>query len=198
MTTPPPFHLPRPARSADSNAGPRRTRTAPTSGPGPQSVTNNRTRQGGGFNPTLGLNLNFAKGAPQAGTPSPAPAAGPGAPAAGRGTPGASFMSNEDIRAFSEHLRKGARNRAVERAMDAEQLEAVLRHIPTQDGSMGGARLRARRVSRHLKKIAKAEQAIAKAAAALYAQFEQEYEANLRKVGKARGPQPTRFTFGAS
>jgi predicted RNA-binding Zn ribbon-like protein len=107
-------------------------------------------------------------------------------------------MSNEDIRAFCEFIRKHARNRAVERAMDAEQLEAILRHIPTQDGSMGGARLRARRVSRHLKKIAKAEQAIAKAAAALYAQFEQEYEANLRKVGKARGPQPTRFTFGAS
>lgn len=134
-------------------------------------------------------------------TPRPAnntPAAGPAAGGAGgaKATPGADFMSNEDIQKFSEHLRKNARHRAVERAMDAAQLEAVLRTIPDSSGSMAGARMRARRVTRHLKRIARAEQVIAKSAAGLYAQFENEYESELRKIGKGRGTRTTRQPFG--
>lgn len=141
----------------------------------------------GGFNPTVSVNIG--KGA--------APAADANAGGSGsKGTPGGDFMSNEDIRTWCEHVRKQARNRAVERSMDAEQLQAVLRHIPTSDGSMGGALMRARRVSRHLRRIARAEQVIAKAAAAAYAQFEREYEAELRKVARARPQQPAaRFSF---
>lgn len=115
-----------------------------------------------------------------------APAGGPAQAQGGQSTPGGDFMSNEDIRAFSEHVRKEARNRAVERSMDAEQLQAVLRHIPDVNGSKSGARARARRVARHLKLIAAAEKIIARQAAALYAAFEREFESDLRKVGKGR------------
>lgn len=156
--------------------------------------TINKTRNGGGFNPSVNpsLSINIQKGgggsANQAG--GPGPAAGTG----NAGTPGASFMSNEDIHKFSEHIRKEGRKRAGERAMDAEQLEQVLRNIPDSTGSMVGARMRARRVSRHLKRIAKAEQLIAKEGAALYSQFEREYEAQLRKISAAR-PKQTRSPF---
>lgn len=150
-------------------------------------------KNGGGFNPSVNpsLNISVTKG----GSSRQAPAAS-GGPAGGKGTPGADFMSNEDIRAFSEHLRKEARNRAVERAMDAAQLEAVLRSIPDTTGSMAGARMRARRVSRNLKRIARAEQLIAKWATALYGAFEREFEAELRKVGKGRAQQNVRKPFG--
>lgn len=174
MTTPP-----RPTR-APHTPPPR----AATGGAKPGTVKN-----GGGFNPSFNptLAVNIARMRAAGG------GAGPGAgPAGGRsgngstGTPGGDFMSNEDIRAFTEYLRKNARQRAVERAMDAAQLEAVLRNIPDAAGSMAGARMRARRVSRWLKRIARAEQLIAKWATALYAAFEREFEAELRKVGKAR------------
>lgn len=143
------------------------------------------------FNPSL--NVSFVK-ADNTPPPAAAPAASNSGPAT-PGTPGAGFHSNEDIHAFAEHLRKQARNRAVERAMDAEQLESTLRHIPSTDGSMAGAWLRARRVSRHAKKIAAAEQAIAKSATALYAQFQAEYESELSKVGKGRVKQNVRPQF---
>lgn len=154
----------------------------------PPKVVN---KTGGGFNPSINpsLNITVAKGG--GGQTAGAPAKG-----GGSGTPGADFMSNEDIQKFSEHIRKSARSRANERAMDAEQLEAVLRAIPDSIGSMAGARMRARRVSKNLKRIARAEQLIAKWAAGLYATFEREYEAELRKVGKGRTKQNTRAPFG--
>ncbi|MFI7274113.1 plasmid transfer protein TraA [Streptomyces sp. NPDC049879] len=144
-------------------------------------------------NRSLTININKNSGRP-AGTPIGQSAAGQ---AADQAAPGAEFMTNEDIRSFSEHVRKVARNKAVERSMDAEHLAQVLRHIPTADGSMAGARMRARRVARHLKAIASAEKLIAKQAAALYASFEREFESDLRKVGKARPAKQPRapFTF---
>ncbi|MBM9509958.1 plasmid transfer protein TraA [Actinacidiphila acididurans] len=161
--------------------------------------TVNKTRNGGGFNPSFnpGVNITVVKqsggsggnGAGQGGT-----TAGPSGTGSS-GTPGSAFMSNEDIRTFAEHVRRGARARATERAMDAEQLEEVLRHIPDLNGSIGGARMRARRVSKHLKRIAKAEQVIAKEAAAAYASFEREYDSNARTVSKGRTPPPPRAKF---
>ncbi|GAA3032348.1 hypothetical protein GCM10020000_06690 [Streptomyces olivoverticillatus] len=112
------------------------------------------------------------------------------------GVPGSDFMSNEDIRAFCEHLRKEARNRATERAMDADHLEAILRTIPDLSGSLGGARARARRVTRWLKKVAAAEKAIQKYSASIYATFEREFESELRKIGKARPQQRSARNFG--
>lgn len=112
--------------------------------------------------------------------------------------PGSDFMSNEEVRTYCETLRRGHREAAVERVMDAEQLEAVLKTIPTSDGSLAGARMRARRVARHLRRIAKAEQLIAKEAASLYGAFEREYEVELRKIGKARPQQPKKTPFSWS
>jgi hypothetical protein len=179
------------------SAGPVRS----TNGPRPKPEINKRTISGLNFNPSLNVSFAKVEGGPGF-TAGPAEPDGQGGPATSRpapgpsGTPGSGFMSNEDIRAFSEAVRKGARNRAVERTLDAEQLESVLRHIPTTEGSLAGSLLRARRVSRHLKKIAHAEQVIAKEAAALYAQFEREYEAELRKVSRARPARPRpQFSF---
>jgi hypothetical protein len=114
-----------------------------------------------------------------------------GAQAAGgsKGAPGGDFLSNEDIRAFCEDGRKKSRQRAVERSLDAEMLEGRLRNIPDTYGSMSGARARARRVTRHLKRIAQAEKLIAKGYAALYSAFEREYESELMKIGKGRQQQ---------
>lgn len=151
----------------------------------------NKTRVGGGFNPSINPTLNISVGG---GTAQGSPAAAAAA-ASAKGTPGGDFMSNEDIHAWSEHIRKEGRRRAVERALDAEHLESVLRHVPDSSGSMAGSLMRARRVTRHLKKIARAEQAIAKAAAQAYAQFQREYEAELRQVGKGRTVQQQRSRF---
>lgn len=184
-----PFEFPRPVRSAPGPVGPQ-----PAAGPRPVREKPNVVKNGGGVNLNPSINLSFVKTS----APGPAHSGGSGLAGgitSGAGTPGSNFASNEDIQAFSEHTRKQARNRAVERAMDAEQLEAVLRNIPDTEGSMVGSRMRARRVSRHLKRIAKAEQEIAKAAAGLYAQFQREYESELSKVGKARPKQPPRFKF---
>lgn len=163
---------------------------------GAQKGTTNKTKVGGGFNPSVsvGFTKNVTNGGSNGVSAAQTPSAG--GQAAGRGAPGGDFMSNEDIRAFCEYHRKKARQDAVELAMAAEHLESVLRHIPDQNGTMAGALMRARRVSRHLKRAAKARQIEAKAFAQVYAQFEREYEANLRKVGKGRTQQPRRgFAF---
>ena len=150
------------------------------------------TKIGGGFNPSVNPTLNISVGVGGGHAAQSAAAAAAGA----KGAPGGEFMSNEDIHAWSEHVRKEGRRRAVERALDAEHLESVLRHIPDSTGSSSGAWMRARRVSRHAKKIARAEQAIAKAAAQMYAQFQREYEAELRKVSAGRpAQQRARFQF---
>lgn len=111
---------------------------------------------------------------------------GAGRSGAGRAVPGSGFTSDEDIRAFSEALRKEARPRAVERSLDAETLYSVLSSIPDMHGSMSGSRARARRVVRHLKRIAAAEKLIGRQAAALWATFTREYEAELAQVSSGR------------
>lgn len=159
----------------------------------PRQRTTNKTRNGDGFSfkPSLNINVTEKQQAAMGGAPHHGQAAGAGS----KGTPGGDFMSNEDIRAFSEHLRKAARNRAVERSMDAAQLEARLRNIPAADGRMHGARARARRVSRYLKLIAAGEKAIAKWSTALYSAFEREFEAELIKIGKGRAQPRTDQRF---
>lgn len=103
-----------------------------------------------------------------------------------KATPGSGFTSDEDIRAYSEALRKDARPRAVERALDAEVLESALRSIPDVHGSMSGSRARARRVTRHLKRIAAAEKLIGKQSAAMWATFTREFEAELAQISSGR------------
>ncbi|MER5816817.1 plasmid transfer protein TraA [Streptomyces californicus] len=170
---------------------PPRPRTAPSNDVHPGGVNNSTNRTGGAFAPSLGLSVNkttVVNGGP-GGT------RGPGRGAGGK-VPGSDFMSNEDIRAFCEYLRKDSRNRATERAMDADHLEAVLRTIPDGSGNLHGARARARRVSRNLRKIAAAEKNIQKYAALVYATFEREYDSNLRTVGKGRNRPPAPSKFG--
>ncbi|NEB42291.1 plasmid transfer protein TraA [Streptomyces sp. SID14515] len=168
---------------------PPRPRTAPANGHHPGGVNNSKNRTGGGFNPSLGLSVNktVVNGNAGGGT-------GPGGGGTGGKVPGSDFMSNEDIRAFCEHHRKKSRDGATELAMDADHLQTVLRTIPDATGSLGGSRMRARRVSRWLKKAAAAEKAKQKYFAAVYATFEREFESNLRKVGKGRTQQqPSKF-----
>lgn len=117
----------------------------------------------------------------------------------GSSVPGADFMSDEDIRAFCEYIRKDSRNQATERAMDADHLEAVLRTIPDVHGSRSGSRARARRVSRWLKKIAAADKAKQKYAAMLYGTFTREFETELKRLSPGRPKQQNRrapFQFG--
>ncbi|MFI0914331.1 plasmid transfer protein TraA [Streptomyces abikoensis] len=153
------------------------------------TVNKTKTKQGGGFNPSF--NITMQKGGSGTG-----PAGAAGSLGGKPGVPGADFMSNEDIRAFCEYVRKEARNRATERAMDADHLESVLRTIPDMTGSLGGSRARARRVTRWLKKVAAAEKAIQKYSASVYATFEREYDSELRQIGKGRNQQRTVRKFG--
>ncbi|MFB6977710.1 plasmid transfer protein TraA [Streptomyces scopuliridis] len=167
----------------DESAAPPRPRAVPTGNARGEGRTTNKTstRVGGGFNPSLNLTVTEkGGGASTAGRQAASPGAGGGK------IPGSDFMSNEDIRSFCEHLRKESRNRATERAMDADHLEAVLRAIPDLSGSLGGSRARARRVTRWLKKVAAAEKAIQKYSASVYATFEREYDSELRKIGKGK------------
>jgi hypothetical protein len=157
----------------------------------PTAVT--KTRNGGGLNitpsinPSVNINLQKNVGTQANGTGANG--------AAGKGMPGGDFMSNEDIRAYSEHGRREARKRAVERSLDAAMLEGRLQNIPDAMGSMSGARARARRVTRWLKRIAQAEKLIARWYAALYAAFEREFEAELMKIGKGRMQQKPHSRF---
>lgn len=157
---------------------------------GGRTVNKTRNGDGFGFKPSLNINVKEQRQNGRSGAQGPAGATGK------KGTPGADFMSNEDIRAFAEHLRKESRQRAVERSMDAAQLEARLRNIPDARGSMSGARARARRVTRYLKLIGAAEKAIGKWSSALYSAFEREYEAELMKIGKGRASKPAAQPFG--
>lgn len=153
------------------------------------------------FSPKLslgGLNLNvFSHSGNTAAAPAAADTGNGSTTTAAKGLPGSDFMSNEDIHRYCEAGRKLARTRSVTSAFDAEALEAMLRQIPDTSGSMGGARMRARRVARWAKRIAKAEQMIGKWYAALFAAFEREYESEINKLGRGRTqPKPrAAFTF---
>lgn len=186
MTTPPPQSV--------SHLRPTRPRTSPQPVPprpsAPPRQAGQRTNNVNIKLPDLGslppLSFSVSKttvvnGAPTAGTP--------------KGVPGSDFTSNEDIHAYANHGRREARDRATRTAMDAEALQAILRHIPDSSGSHAGARIRAMKVSRHLKRIAAAEKLIAKLYVTLYSAFQREYEAELNKIGKGRAQHAPRTPF---
>jgi hypothetical protein len=179
MATP----IPRPS------APPPNGRPSPN-GRGRPSAPAPKIKNGGGFNTSFNPTISITK--IEGGTPAPAVTKN-----GQQGAPGGDFMSNEDIRAYCEHGRKAARNRAVTVALDVAMLEGRLRNIPDQLGSVAGSRARARRVTRWLKRVAQAEKLIAKWYTALYSAFEREYEAELMKIGKGRRQQKphSRFRF---
>lgn len=186
MTTPP-----RPQHAPTNGSG--WTTTAPQTprqGTAPNAAKNvNKTRNGGGFNPSLNLtpNINVTK---NTGNGSSGAARGNGA--GHSKVPGSDFMSNEDIRAYCEYRRKQMRELATEVAMDIDYLEAALATIPDENGSRSGARARSRRVGRPGKRSAAALKNCQKYFAQVFGTFEREYDSALRKVGKGRIQQQNR------
>lgn len=159
--------------------------------------TVNKTRVGGGFNPSVNpsFNISMTKNGTQGTTGNSAGQAASAPSGRGGSVPGADFMSNEDIRAFCEYHRKKSRNEATELAMDADHLEAVLKTIPDTTGSRSGSRARARRVTRWIKKASAAKKNSQKYFAMAYGTFEREFEPELRTINKARPKQNHRAPF---
>jgi hypothetical protein len=93
--------------------------------------------------------------------------------------PAPEFSSPAQIRDYCNSLRASAVMLSFEVAMAAEILKAVLSTVPDPDGRMGGAKIRAFKVSRKLQRSADELRNAAKLAAACYASFAQEYEGEL-------------------
>ncbi|MFF9345634.1 plasmid transfer protein TraA [Streptomyces sp. NPDC014734] len=93
--------------------------------------------------------------------------------------PAPEFSSPAQIRNYCNSLRAAAVMLSFEVAMGAEILKAVLGTVPDADGRMGGAKIRAFKVSRKMQRAADELRNAAKLAAACYAQFQQEYEGEL-------------------
>ncbi|PZT72256.1 MULTISPECIES: plasmid transfer protein TraA [unclassified Streptomyces] len=93
--------------------------------------------------------------------------------------PAPEFSSPAQIRDYCNALRAAAVMLSFEVAMGAEILKAVLATVPDPDGRLGGAKIRAFKVSRKLQRAADELRNAAKLAAACHAQFQQEYEGEL-------------------
>ncbi|MFE3632238.1 plasmid transfer protein TraA [Streptomyces goshikiensis] len=93
--------------------------------------------------------------------------------------PAPEFSSPAQIRNYCNTLRAAAVMLSFEVAMGAEILKAVLGTVPDPEGRMGGAKIRAFKVSRKMQRAADELRNAAKLAAACYAQFQQEFEGEL-------------------
>lgn len=93
--------------------------------------------------------------------------------------PAPEFGNPAQIRDYCNSLRAAAVMLSFEVAMGAEILKAVLSTVPDPDGRMGGAKIRAFKVSRKMQRAADELRNAAKLAAACYAQFQQDYEGEL-------------------
>lgn len=112
--------------------------------------------------------------------------------------PAPEFSSPAQIRDYCNALRAAAVMLSFEVAMGAEILKAVLATVPDPDGRMGGAKIRAFKVSRKMQRAADELRNAAKLAAACYAQFQQEYEGELgAHRHRAQRPQRPRMNWTA-
>lgn len=142
----------------------------------------------GGFVPPINVTVNNTKNA----VPGPR----------GKGQsqsllPAPEFSSPAQIRDYCNSLRAAAVMMSFEVAMAAEILKAVLGTVPDPEGRMGGAKIRAFKVSRKLQRSADELRNAAKLAAACYAQFAQEYEGELNAHrAKPRPAAQPRMTWG--
>ncbi|MET9916240.1 plasmid transfer protein TraA [Streptomyces sp. NPDC006435] len=93
--------------------------------------------------------------------------------------PAPEFGNPAQIRNYCNSLRAAAVMLSFEVAMGAEILKSVLGTVPDPDGRMGGAKIRAFKVSRKMQRAADELRNAAKLAAACYAQFQQDYEGEL-------------------
>ncbi|MFE7347563.1 plasmid transfer protein TraA [Streptomyces fimicarius] len=110
--------------------------------------------------------------------------------------PAPEFSSPAQIRNYCNSLRSAAVMLSFEVAMGAEILKAVLGTVPDPDGRMGGAKIRAFKVSRKMQRAADELRNAAKLAAACYAQFQQEYEGELNAHRhRAQRPQQPRMDW---
>lgn len=111
--------------------------------------------------------------------------------------PAPEFSSPAQIRDYCNTLRASAVMLSFEVAMAAEILKAVLATVPDPEGRMGGAKIRAFKVSRKLQRSADELRNAAKLAAACYATFAQEYEGELNAHrARSQRPQQPRMAWG--
>ncbi|QHZ00353.1 hypothetical protein SSPS47_35210 (plasmid) [Streptomyces sp. S4.7] len=111
--------------------------------------------------------------------------------------PAPEFSSPAQIRNYCNSLRAAAVMLSFEVSMGAEILKAVLATVPDPDRRMGGAKIRAFKVSRKMQRAADELRNAATMAAACYAQFQQEYEGEINASRhRARKPQQPRMNWG--
>lgn len=107
------------------------------------------------------------------------------------------FFTNADIRNYCDTARQGFLQLSFELSMAAEVLQAVLKEVPDPEGRAFGSQMRARRVARHLKKVADDAKDAAKNSARTYAAFQREFSPEM-DANSYRRPRQTRrpFDFG--
>jgi hypothetical protein len=171
----------------------------PQSGASGTQAKRNTTKNSSftGFAPSFGLNVNVGQGQGQRGG---------GAAPAGRGGNGGGgglhfilgepeFNSAEDVRNYCNHVRALALQMAIELAMASKILEARLAQAQTLPGDNPiQGRMRARKVSRKLKKSGDGATAVAKGAVATYGAFTREY-ADLMRPRPQRQASTNPFKF---
>ncbi|NNN36149.1 sporulation protein SsgA [Streptomyces sp. S3(2020)] len=104
--------------------------------------------------------------------------------------PAPEFTSPAQVRNYCNTLRAAGVTLSIEVAMAAEILDSVLAAVPDPEGRAFGSRIRARKVTRKLRKSADSLRDAAKNAAACYSAFQQEFEEEINRVRhRARKPQ---------
>jgi hypothetical protein len=104
--------------------------------------------------------------------------------------PAPEFSSPAEVRNYCNTLRAAGVTLSIEVAMAAEILESVLAAVPDPEGRAFGSRLRARKVSRKMRKAADDLRDAAKNAAGCYSTFQQTFEEEINRVRhRARKPQ---------
>ncbi|MFI8258904.1 plasmid transfer protein TraA [Streptomyces filamentosus] len=111
--------------------------------------------------------------------------------------PDPDFSTPAGIRAYCNQLRTVSFLLATEVAVGVEILKGTLGQVPAPHGSgiTGGSKARAWKVGRQLQKSADAMAEAARAAAATYAKFQQEYEEELNRNRHRARPQVRRVDW---
>ncbi|WP_330239462.1 plasmid transfer protein TraA [Streptomyces sp. NBC_00525] len=142
----------------------------------------------GGFVPPINVTVNNTKNAPAA---APAPSGGGSHFVLGEPT----FDNTDDVRNYCNHVRALMIQAAIELAMASKILEARLSQAQTLPGdNLIQGRMRARSVSRKLKKAADGATAAAKSAVGAYGAFTREY-ADLMSPRPQRAATTNPFKF---
>lgn len=136
---------------------------------------------GGSFVPPINVTVNNNRNRSQAG----------GGRSGGQSLlPAPEFTNPAQVRNYCNTLRAAGVTLSIEVAMAAEILESVLAAVPDPEGRAFGSRIRARKVSRKMRKAADELRGAAKNAAACYATFQQEFEEEINRV-RHRARRPT-------